>query len=116
MWHVNFFKCVSLIQQITQLPHATNLMRLLHAAGERDWLDRIQIQLGAPCPRQEVTPLSTASLQVPHLCGTRTQGDKLQGACLCPGTQCRRPELGASTQACNPKLNKLLGCFLLVKH
>lgn len=27
MWHVNFFKCVSLIQQIMQLPHVTNLTR-----------------------------------------------------------------------------------------
>lgn len=48
-----------------------------------------------------------------YLPGTRTQEDRLQGrgegACLCPGTQCRRSELVASTQACNSKLNKLLG-------
>lgn len=78
-----------------------------------DWLHRIQTQLGGPCPRQEDVPLSRPS---PHLGGTMTQGDRLQGARLHHGTQSRRPELGASTQACNSKLNKLLGCFRLVKH
>lgn len=38
MWHINFSKCVSLTQQIMQLPRITNLMRLLYAVVGKDRL------------------------------------------------------------------------------
>lgn len=52
--HVHCFKCVSLVQSITPLPHVTNLTRLFPA---RELDSGLQTQL--PGPRQQ-TPFPTS--------------------------------------------------------